>query len=143
MELLGTWLISYRIVDTSSGATVSIRDRGIELNGPTPASATVDAVFEVSRSEETILSVQKGWLNRATGEVRRINTNPVLAASLDNTRTYDDSPVTRAVSADALIGEGLGAARMDARRLALAFYYPGFHRDTFESGRWSARPVSF
>jgi hypothetical protein len=65
----------------------------------------------------------------------------VLAVAFENNRTYDDSPVSRKVAAGTLIGESLRAARMDPRRLALAFYYPGFNRGEFSSGRWSARPV--
>lgn len=137
VDLWGARVLAGHVVQRSSGASVSIGYSGIELAGPTPASAIVEFVFEVPGA--TTLAVYKGMLGSVSVQAIRRNTVEQSLASV----TISDSQTfgRRDIAQNDVVGEALAVSKLDNRRLTLAFYYPWFTEGTFDSGLWWAKPT--
>lgn len=137
----GTYLMAYKVVSSSPGTAVDQGPDGFDLHGPTPATATVDAVFQVPDGSSFPIQLAKALSGDASVRVTRTNDTSVLVADVYNASHSGSATVTRTVSRSSLVGGGLTIPPVDPQRRVLAFYYPWFNEGDFDTGRWQDTPT--
>jgi hypothetical protein len=142
LTISGATIKAHHVLESSSGSTVGRGQDVVVLQGPNPATATVDVVFSVPEGLNPVLRVATSKGGEGRVHVTRTNAAPEVVADMYCGPTDSDGIVSRNVSRSLLVGEGLTIPRLDARRLVLAFYYPWFEAGTFSRGLWYDRPSS-
>lgn len=141
VEILDTRIVNHVVVEESAGAEMTMSKNKFFLKGPAPASGVVEAVLAVRDGASPILRVRKGAIGTVDVTLVRLVGGETVIATVENDQHDADPTVYSPVERSTLVGPGVTTPLQDARRLTLAFYYPWFHQNRFDSGLWWERPA--
>ncbi|MCU1380488.1 MAG: hypothetical protein JWN29_3471 [Acidimicrobiales bacterium] len=145
VHLGGTSVVNARIRGASSNATVDRVHDGwaVRNRGTAPVTVDVEWLAQGAGTSSTLpLQVTKGWRGGVDVSVqpRPMAVAPVTVHNDLQKVTDPTNALTVAVPRRTIFtGAGVDLPRADARRLALAFYYPWF--SSYGDGRLADRPT--
>ncbi|HEX9682813.1 MAG TPA: hypothetical protein VGA13_07005 [Acidimicrobiales bacterium] len=130
-------------VETGDTTIAEMSGSGLTMRGEPPLSATYEMIVLSQRDSATgSMRIRKGSLGSATVTIDEINGEPVVrVGEATNDAAISPNAAWATVRAEDVRSRAIEIPRVDTRQLVLAFFYPWFTDEKFESGVWWEKPA--